>query len=99
MRQRLDVIDQLIAAGTPVNQADADHQRLALHVAARNGRPGSIRRLLDRGADPSLRDPETGRTPLEWCQPGNRYLGNPAHDEAAAILRPLTRTGTPGDQP
>lgn len=39
------------------------------------------------------------RTPLEWCQPGNRYLDSPAHDEVEAILRPVTgrgRTGGPG---
>jgi hypothetical protein len=52
--ERLDVIDQLIAAGTPVNQADAEWQRLPLHVAVQNGRAGSIRRLLDHGADPRL---------------------------------------------
>jgi ankyrin repeat protein len=91
--QRLDVIDRLIAAGTPVNQADAEWQRLPLHVAAQNGRPASIRRLLAHGADPNLRDPETHRTPLELCQPPDRYLGNPAHDEAAAILRSPIRGG------
>jgi len=92
--QRLDVIDQLVAAGTPVNQADAEWQRLPLHVAAQNGRPASVRQLLARGADPSLRDPAHHRTPLEWSQPPNRYLSGPAHDEAGAILRPLTGNGT-----
>jgi uncharacterized protein len=89
--QRTEVIDQLIAAGTPVNQADAEWLRLPLHVAARNGRPASARRLLAQGADPNLEDPEQHRTPLEWCQPANRYLSNPGHDEVDAILRPLTR--------
>ncbi len=55
--QRLDVIDQLIAAGTPVNQADAEWQRLPLRVAVRNGRAASIRRPLAHGAD--LRLPGT----------------------------------------
>lgn len=85
--QRLEVIDQLIDAGTPVNQADAEWQRLPLHVAARNGRPASVRRLLARGADPRLRDPAEHRTPLEWCERPNRYLDTPAHDECEAILR------------
>ncbi|MBO0772537.1 MAG: ankyrin repeat domain-containing protein, partial [Actinobacteria bacterium] len=82
--QRLDVIDQLVAAGTPVNEPDAEWGRLPLHIAAQNGRPASIRRLLQHGADPGLRDPLDHRTPLEWCRPGNRYTGSPAHAEAEA---------------
>lgn len=65
----------------------------AAHLAAQNGRPASIRRLLAHGADPDLRDPLDHRTPPEWCQPGNRYLASPAHDEAEAILRPATGHG------
>jgi len=91
--QRLEVIDQLVAAGTPVNQADAEWQRLPLHTAAGNGRAASVRRLLAHGADPNLRDPEHHRTPLEEC------LDSPGHDEVEAILRPLTRNDTPGKQP
>ncbi|MEU6644125.1 ankyrin repeat domain-containing protein [Saccharomonospora sp. NPDC046836] len=90
--QRLAVIDQLVAAGTPVNQADAEWQRLPLHVAAHHGRPASVRRLLAHGADPGLRDPQHQRTPLDWCQPENRYVDSPAHDEVDTILRPLTRS-------
>jgi hypothetical protein len=86
--QRLDVIDQLVVAATPVNQPDAEWQRLPLHVAAGNGRPASVRRLLAHGADPNLRDPTQHRTPLQWCPPG---LDNPEHNEVKAILRPLTR--------
>jgi len=97
--QRLDAIDQLIDAGTPVNQADADWGRLPLHTAAQHGRPASVRRLLARGADPDLRDPTHHRTPLEWGQPEYRYLDSPAHDEVDAILRPLTRPDTPGEHP
>ncbi len=97
--QRLEVIDQLIAVGTPVNEADAEWGRLPLHTAAASGRPASVRRLLAHGADPSLRDTGNGRTPLEECQPGNRYLDSPAHDEVDTILRPLTQTGTHGHQP
>ncbi len=92
--QRLHVIDQLIKAGTPVNEADAEWGRLPLHTAAGNGRPATVRRLLAHGADPSLRDTGNGRTPLEECQPRNRYLDSPAHDEVDTILRPLTQTGT-----
>jgi hypothetical protein len=93
--QRLDVIDQLVQAGTPVNQADAEWGRLPLHTAAGNGRAASVRRLLAHGADPSLRDPEHHRTPLEECQPADSQ----GRREVEAILRPLTRTNTAGTQP
>lgn len=92
--QRLNVIDQLIAAGTPVDAVDEQWGRQALRVAAQHGRPTSLRRLLDHGADPNLRDPVHHRTPLDWCQPEHRYLDSPAHDEIDAILRPLTANGT-----
>jgi hypothetical protein len=88
--QRLEVINQLIEAGTPVNQADAEWGRLPLHVAAGNGRPASVRRLLAHGADPALRDPRHHCTPLEECQREDRHLDSPGHAEAEAILRPLT---------
>jgi hypothetical protein len=91
--QRLDVIDQLIEAGTPVNEADAEWGRLPLHTAAGNGRAASVRRLLAHGADPDLRDPEHHRTPLEECQPAD----SPGHREVEAILQPLTQNG--GTQP
>jgi ankyrin repeat protein len=87
--QRLSVIDQLMAAHTPVDAVDEMFGRQALRVAAHNGRPLSVRRLLDHGADPNLRD-QHGNTALDLCQPGRRYLDHPGHDEVDAILRPLT---------
>ena len=87
--QRLSVIDQLIDAETPVDAVDEIHGRQALRLAAQDGRPQSVRRLLERGADPNLRD-EHGHTALDLCQPAHRYLDNPGHDEVDAILRPLT---------
>jgi hypothetical protein len=63
--QRLEVIDRLVAAGTPVNEPDAGCERLPLHTAAGNGRGASVRRLLVRCADPNLRDPKHDTTPLE----------------------------------
>jgi hypothetical protein len=95
--QRLAVIDQLVAAGTPVNQADAEWGRLPLHIAAQNGRPASVRRLLAHGADPDLRDPVHHRTPLQWCQPDSRLPASPDHAEVAAILRPVTGRGGVAD--
>jgi ankyrin repeat protein len=78
--ERLTVIDQLIDAGTPVDAFDEVWGRQALRVAAQNGRPASLRRLLERGADPNLRDGE-GRTALDRCR---------GHEQVDAILRPLT---------
>jgi hypothetical protein len=96
--QRLEVIDQLIAAGTPVNEPDAEWGRLPLHTAAGDGRAASVRRLLAHGADPDLRDPLHNRTALEECQVPNRPPDSPAHDEVEAILRPVTGRG-PARQP
>jgi uncharacterized protein len=87
--QRLPVIDELIAAGTPVDAFDKVWGRQALRIAAQNGRPASVRRLLERGADPNLRDKE-GLTALDWCRPGHRYLDGPGHAEVEAILQRLT---------
>ena len=87
--ERLSVIDQLIDAGTPVDAVDEIYGRQALRLAAQDGRPRSVRRLLEHGADPNLRD-EHGHTALELCQRGHRYLDHPGHAEVDAILRPLT---------
>jgi uncharacterized protein len=97
--QRLDVIDQLVGAGTPVNEPDAEWQRLPLHTAAGNGRSATVRRLLAHGADPNLRDPKNHRTALDECQAGNQHLGSPGHDEVEGILRSLTQDhGTPAHE-
>jgi ankyrin repeat protein len=92
--QRLDVIDRLVQAGTPVNEPDAEWGRLPLHTAAGNGRAASVRRLLTHGADPNLRDPGHHTTPLEESQREN----SPEHRVVEAILQPLTHSDTPEDQ-
>src|SRR6476620_3326886 len=51
--QRLDVIDQLIDAGTPVDATDPTFGGHPLRTAAWNGRAASVRRLLAHGADAS----------------------------------------------
>jgi uncharacterized protein len=93
--QRLNVIDQLVEAGTPINEPDAEWERLPLHTAAANGRPASVRRLLAHGADPNLRDPKHHTTPLAESQREN----SPGHREVEAILWPLTHSDTPGFSP
>lgn len=87
--QRLEAIDRLVAAGTPVDAVDATWGRQALRVAAENGRPGSVRRLLALGANPRLRD-SSGHTPLDLCRAGAATNpGSPGHAEVEAILAPL----------
>ena len=88
--QRLDVIDQVIEAGTPVDAVDPAFGGHPLRQAAANGRPASVRRLLEHGADPNLRD-ERGRTPLDLCREGRAGGGRAGFDEVEAILAPLTR--------
>lgn len=48
--ERLDVIDALLAAGTPIDATDAIWGRQALRVATENGRTASVAHLLARGA-------------------------------------------------
>lgn len=56
--QRLDVIDELLAAGTPIDATDTKWGRQALRVATQNGRVASVEHLLARGADPDLAHPK-----------------------------------------
>ena len=67
--QRLDVIDALVASGVPVDAVDATWDRHPLRLAAEDGRPDSVRRLLALGADPTLTDAR-GRTPLQLARAG-----------------------------
>lgn len=88
--QRLAVIDQLVAVGTPVDAIDAEFGGHPLRTAAGNGRPESVHRLLHHGADPNSRDNEQ-RTPLQLCREGRHTAADPsAHDQVEAILQPIT---------
>jgi ankyrin repeat protein len=88
--QRLNVIDALVDAGTPIDAEDA-YGRQALRIAARNGRAASVERLLARGADPDQRDAREHRTALEWCLRAREESGgSPGHDQVVELLRPVT---------
>lgn len=89
--QRLEVIDQLAAAGTSIDDADAVFGRHPLRLAAANGRPDSVRRLLQLGADANLAD-SGGLTALDHCRRGRRNAPDPSgHDIVEAILTPDSR--------
>lgn len=88
--ERLAVIDDLLAAGTPVDGVDHDGST-ALHEAANYGRADSVRHLLRRGADPHRRDTTYNGTPLDWCRHQHCELGlSPAHEQVEAILEALS---------
>jgi len=87
---RLDVIDQLLAAATPVDGVDRDVST-ALHEAAYCGRADSVRHLLAHGADPTLRDARFGSTPLGWCRHQREETGpGHGHDEIEQLLAPIS---------
>ncbi len=87
---QLDVIEQLLAATTPVDAVDRDGST-ALHEAAFSGQPDSVRLLLARGADPTRRDTRFGSTPLGWCRQGRDEIGpGRRHDEVEQLLQPIT---------
>lgn len=90
--ERLNVIDQLLDANTPIDAADA-WGRQPLLIAAMNGRVTAVAHLIARGADTNYRDPTKHRTALDWCRHHNPGTG-PRHAQIEAILEPLTATST-----
>lgn len=89
--QRLEVIDELLAAGTPIDETDAEWGRHPLRLAAQGGRAAGVEHLLARGADPNLRDAEHGRTALECCRQARAgIVDQRSHDRVEAILEPVT---------
>ncbi len=98
-RSQLQVIHHLLAADTPVDGVDRDGST-ALHEAAYEGQPDSVRRLLSRGADPNRRDTRFDSTPLGWCRHRRDETGpGHGHEDGAAPgadhpKRELTRLET-----
>jgi len=89
--QRLEAIDELLAAGTPIDANDEVWGRQALRVAAQNARVASVEHLLARSADPNVRDPQHQHTALEWSQRARESVTDGrAHDRVEAILRAAT---------
>lgn len=87
---QLNVIDQLLAASTPVDGVDRDGST-ALHEATFCGRTDSVRHLLAAGADPTRRDTRFDSTPLGWCRHQREQTGpGHGHDDVDQILAPIT---------
>lgn len=97
--ERLDVIDQLVEEGVPVDGVDEQFGRHPLRLAAANGRVHGVTRLLTLGADPNLRDRD-GHTPLDQCRLGR--AGQPegsGHAQVEAVLAPLTQPDRADEAP
>lgn len=94
---RLDIVRVCLAAGFPVNFRD-DTGATALHNASIAGRAATVRELLRRGADFSIRDDEHQATPLGWACFGADFISEPDGDYESCV-RELLEAGarpTPG---
>jgi uncharacterized protein len=85
--ERLTVIDELLAAGAPIDAVDG-HGRQALRLAAAGGKVDSVRHLLARGADPNLRD-ERGKTALDLAR-AHDHADPTRHEQVQRLLEPVT---------
>lgn len=84
--ERIEVIDELVALGTPFDEPDAVFGRHALSLAATNGRVSSVRALLAHGADPARTD-ATGLTALDHCRHRRNHVEDTTrHDDVEALL-------------
>lgn len=67
---RVDLIEQLLEQGTPVDQREQTGGRTPLHWAAFRGQQEALRLLLARGAAIEARDSAYRRTALHWAAAG-----------------------------
>ena len=100
--ERIDVLDELIASGVPVDgdpdTGDPDGSRTLLHEVAYWGKARSVERLMALGADPNRQDAEHHSTPLGWCLhrlaeiTGFGEHLTAGHLHVQRILEPITRS-------
>ena len=62
----------------PDARSSGEAQETALHSAAWNGDARMVEVLLERGADPTLRDRQHDGTPREWAETSVQVTNNPA---------------------
>ncbi|HEY4241287.1 MAG TPA: ankyrin repeat domain-containing protein [Kofleriaceae bacterium] len=60
-----------------------------LHAAVWNGDARMVELLLERGADPTLRDEEHHGTPYEWAEVAERITNNPTCREAGERIQTM----------
>jgi ankyrin repeat protein len=90
---RLDAVERLLAAGVGVGER-GEHGATALHFACWNGADAIVARLVEHGADLTLRDRTFHAPPAGWLVHGAAYCPDPQGDYAAA-LRILLDAGAP----
>jgi ankyrin repeat protein len=83
---RVDVVRLLLDRGTAVDATPTGSHwtATALHAAAGQGHRAVVELLVERGADPSIRDVRYQSTPLGWAKHMNR-------DDVVALLTELAR--------
>ena len=78
----------------PGARSEQDNGATALHLAAAAGSPGTVRLLLDRGADIEARDTAWNSTPLEWAIVGSGMrLGHDPDPDWPATVGALLDAG------
>jgi ankyrin repeat protein len=84
----------MLHLGFPVEARGGDDGGTALHAAAYSGSAGTVRLLLERGADIEARDTTWDSTPLVWAiiGSGERPRNNPSPDWTATV-RTLIEAG------
>ena len=78
----------------PGTRSERDDGATALHLAAAAGSTGTVRLLLDHGADIEARDTTWDSTPLEWAIVGSGMrLGHDPHPDWPATVGVLLDAG------
>ena len=67
-----ELVNLLVAHGADYNQASKFYYGTPLHYAARAANPETVKALLEKGADPYVKDIR-GRTPLKEAQYGGNF--------------------------
>src|SRR4029077_17907244 len=85
----------MLDLGFPLGaRSEPDNGATALHLAAAAGSFGTVRLLLDRGADIEARDTAWNSTPLEWAIVGSGMrLGHDPDPDWPATLGALLDAG------
>jgi ankyrin repeat protein len=84
----------MLDLGFPIDAHGGEDGGTALHAAAYSGSAGTVRLLIDRGADIEVRDTHLNSAPLEWSiiGSGEQPVTSPCPDWAA-IIRALIEAG------